>query len=116
MGLGDEEGNGCGRMTTSVCRVGRILGFKGVFFSQFELKIGPLSGPDVTHQEIVTLSASQRSMLRLLVAWGEDVGALTSRGLHVGQTERAQVLHTLFHLQLVTLSRCTRKHTDNDAV
>lgn len=73
--------------------------------SQRELKIEAPSGPDVTHQEIVTLSASQRSMLRLLAAWGEDVGALTSRGLHVGQTEGAQVLHTLFHLQLITLPR-----------
>lgn len=74
-------------------------------FSQFEVNVEPPSGPDVTHQEIVTLSASQRSMLRLLAAWGEDVGALTSRGLHVGQTERAQVLHALFHLQLVPLAR-----------
>lgn len=73
-------------------------------FPPFELKIEAPSGPDVTHQQIVTLSASQRSRLRLLAAWGEDVGALTSRGLHVGQTERAQVLHPLFHLQLITLS------------
>lgn len=89
-------------MRQYLCLQGSVY-FRGE--RQFELKVEAPSGPDVTHQEIVTLSASQRSMLRPLAAGGEDVGALTSRGLHVGQAERAQVLHALFHLQLITLSR-----------
>lgn len=40
-------------------------------------------------------------MLHLLTAWREDVGALDSRRLHVGQAERPQVLHALLHLQLI---------------
>lgn len=58
--------------------------------------------PDATHQQIHAIPASQRPMLHPLAAWGEDVGARTSRGLHVGQTERTQVFHTLLHLQLIT--------------
>lgn len=57
---------------------------------------------DATHQQIHAFFASQGSMLHLLAARGEDVGALTCRGLHVGQTERPQVLHALLHLQLIT--------------
>lgn len=63
-----------------------------------------LVGPSATHQQIDAVFASQRSMLHPLAAWGEDVGALACRGLHVGETERAQVLHTLLHLQLIALS------------
>lgn len=41
----------------------------------------------LTYQQIHAFSASQRSVLHPLAAWGEDVGALDSRGLHVGQAE-----------------------------
>lgn len=63
-----------------------------------------LVGLSATHQQIDAVFASQRSVLHPLAAWGEDVGALAYRGLHVGKTERAQVLHTLLHLQLIALS------------
>lgn len=61
-------------------------------------------GPDETHQQIDAFFPYQRSVLHSLAAWGEDVGTLTGRGLHVGQTEWAQVLRTLLHFQLVTLT------------
>lgn len=51
-------------------------------------------------------------MLHPLAAWGQDVWALTGRGLHVGQTEGPQVLHALLHLQLITLPRWNKENKD----
>lgn len=100
MGVNDAAVKGC-RVRVFVS-AGSAL--REVIFPARELKIEAPSGPDVTHQQIVSLSAAQRSGLGLLAAWAEDEGALASRGLHVGQAERAQVLHALFHLQLIALS------------
>lgn len=52
---------------------------------------------EMTHQRIGTLAPSQRSVLRSLRGWREDVGVLTSSRLHVGQAHRPHVLHPLLH-------------------
>lgn len=55
-------------------------------------------------------------MLHLLTAWREDVGALDSRRLHVGEAERPQVLHALLHLQLIAWPSYTKKKKKGQAV
>lgn len=72
--------------------------------------------PNVTHQQIYAFAASERSMLHLLTAWREDVGALDSRWLHVGQAERPQVLHALLHLQLIAWPSYTEEKKKSSCV
>ena len=115
-----ENSKGCGRAVrvTGCVRVCVCVWFEGVvYFGLMSLRDSfvcyelehhvnynhghIMRRSDATHQQINAFFASQRCMLHLLRAWGEDVGALTWRGLHVGQTERPQVLHTLLHLQLI---------------